>query len=689
MADPDVGGQGPGGSQIGIAGALVAFIVPEVQQGRVTGDADACDLALDVYDADTNTLGRPHDSTGPLPVYDFVVGDGAVAFRVTEDDQCSRDNGSGGCLLSFGCGSSDVCDLNDDNDCIDRILFGYQLQVPNEPPGTDRVVNSAFQASRCDSPACDPRRPYRIVTGRACRGGTHPDTSCAVNADCGTSPDALCVSVAGVKFLTSECDQGCTGVCSGGDTPGADCWNNASCPGGGTCDFSDEPQCLRYPFNPCSEEGGVHCEFTECNGQSDSHGVDMNGDEDLRDIIVQIVDFETGTVTPLGVAGQVVQTADDQFGDLTDPLDTFLGRGRCALGTSSSPTPCNPASCAAGADCEGSPGRCILQSPSTCMASVFDTAGVAQCPSGSFCDLSRAVAVAPADVDGDLVPDTIDNCPFVNNPDQANRDSDNVGDACESCPNGAREGDEECDDGNTVDGDGCTADCRVEAGHYRLYRARETAGAAAPFVPQTGVAGGPLRIRHYDGPALRSRRRAARRRPCGRRRSQRVPDVLRAALARSACEFPADDQGAKHRGRIRRQRDRPAVALHSVDEERRAIAPAVGSIQVLQGSCVAPCSAPFDLADEIKSGPVTAVGMTSLCAPVNTGGGVGQPSVLLACYKTKGVASQTMASSSQDVTMANQFGAQPITIYSKRRLEAQFASSPAREQMCVPAYVVP
>ena len=55
--------------------------------------------------------------------------------------------------------------------------------------------------------------------------------------------------------------------------------------------------------------------------------------------------------------------------------------------------------------------------------------------------------------------------------------SSNVGDACESCPNGTREGDEECDDGNTVNGDGCTADCRVAAGPYRLYRARHTPGA--------------------------------------------------------------------------------------------------------------------------------------------------------------------------------------------------------------------
>jgi len=41
-----------------------------------------------------------------------------------------------------------------------------------------------------------------------------------------------------------------------------------------------------------------------------------------------------------------------------------------------------------------------------------------------------------ADSDGDLIPDHRDNCRFVFNPDQADRDRDGVGDACQSCPNG-------------------------------------------------------------------------------------------------------------------------------------------------------------------------------------------------------------------------------------------------------------
>jgi thrombospondin type 3 repeat protein len=38
------------------------------------------------------------------------------------------------------------------------------------------------------------------------------------------------------------------------------------------------------------------------------------------------------------------------------------------------------------------------------------------------------------DSDGDGIPDNVDNCPSIANPDQADRDGDGVGDACDNCP---------------------------------------------------------------------------------------------------------------------------------------------------------------------------------------------------------------------------------------------------------------
>lgn len=50
-----------------------------------------------------------------------------------------------------------------------------------------------------------------------------------------------------------------------------------------------------------------------------------------------------------------------------------------------------------------------------------------RCPDGSC-----SGPPAPADEDGDGVPDTADNCPEVYNPSQANADADNIGDACDT-----------------------------------------------------------------------------------------------------------------------------------------------------------------------------------------------------------------------------------------------------------------
>jgi hypothetical protein len=58
------------------------------------------------------------------------------------------------------------------------------------------------------------------------------------------------------------------------------------------------------------------------------------------------------------------------------------------------------------------------------------------CPSGSFVagfDLSGSLVCGalPADTDGDGVPDADDNCPATPNPDQADLDSDGLGDPCD------------------------------------------------------------------------------------------------------------------------------------------------------------------------------------------------------------------------------------------------------------------
>ncbi|UCG31675.1 MAG: right-handed parallel beta-helix repeat-containing protein, partial [Phycisphaerales bacterium] len=66
-----------------------------------------------------------------------------------------------------------------------------------------------------------------------------------------------------------------------------------------------------------------------------------------------------------------------------------------------------------------------------------DATGTATVSLDDPCGVVASVAVqVGADTDGDGVPDTVDNCPDVANPDQADADGDGMGDACDAGPCG-------------------------------------------------------------------------------------------------------------------------------------------------------------------------------------------------------------------------------------------------------------
>lgn len=85
--------------------------------------------------------------------------------------------------------------------------------------------------------------------------------------------------------------------------------------------------------------------------------------------------------------------------------------------------------------------------------------------SGSAADVVDVGACS--DGDEDSVQDAVDSCPLVANTTQADANANGIGDACEcaggpcGCGNGTVDPGEECDDGNAIDGDGCTASCTI------------------------------------------------------------------------------------------------------------------------------------------------------------------------------------------------------------------------------------
>jgi hypothetical protein len=100
--------------------------------------------------------------------------------------------------------------------------------------------------------------------------------------------------------------------------------------------------------------------------------------------------------------------------------------------------------------CQVNYGQCISNCP-------------AEAPCQADCDAANGCytgCIPPTpESDGDGVPDSVDNCPSVPNPSQANLDGDGLGDACdpETCGNGVREGSEACDGGVC-----CTSACQLK-----------------------------------------------------------------------------------------------------------------------------------------------------------------------------------------------------------------------------------
>ena len=180
-------------------------------------------------------------------------------------------------------------------------------------------------------------------------------------------------------------------------------------------------------------------------------GRDLNDDFDLDDLVVQLFNLDA---TAPAQRLQVVATVEEPVA--ADPT---------------SPAPSPPIDPLADPPFTTTPDesaqivttRGVCESPDGSLGSPCNSDADCLVEAGQACDLGEVATAGSADADADGIPDALDNCPLAANAGQQDTDLDRVGDACDraTCGNGSLETGEACDDGNLVNGDGCSQLCRV------------------------------------------------------------------------------------------------------------------------------------------------------------------------------------------------------------------------------------
>jgi len=528
MAVEDALGVGQAADTVAVAGADVVFITPEAAQDEtdLTGDTDAVDRVLQVYDAAQAVLNPIEDVQGRRqPVEEFVVGPALVAFRTPEAALCDGPPAANGCPV--GCALAS-CNLNGDGDCCDDVLQVVDLR--QDPPA---LVSSGQAVIPCRLEACDPRRPYRVLDQTVKFLTREAEQTRDLNGDGDQDDLVIQVFTVDTREVKAVGEVADIGVCSH-DTDlvcaaDADCGGANTCLGEGAGSAGDP---LAPPIDPnqdggdvfitpggrCVVDQGVTCdpqtpvcppdtvcdsallrcvllaaeqatclEDDECPPDAVcssallvSATTDADGDE-----IPDAVDNcpRTANTDQADIDGDDVGDACDLqtcrngilesvFGEQCDDGNAINGDG---CDRNCTPTDCGNGIVTAGEECDdgntipcdGCSPTCQPQGTAICGDGIVTSAcGSEACDDGNnlSCDgCSGACQIEPGGACGDGVVNA--GCG------EQCDDNDLVdGDGCDhtckttACGNGVQTAGEACDDGNTTACDGCSPTCQLEAG---------------------------------------------------------------------------------------------------------------------------------------------------------------------------------------------------------------------------------
>ncbi len=438
---PGVGPRVPGttvnlkcaATSVSLSDTWVGALVSEAGEGTsLNGDPDQ-----------TDTVAGFHRIAGANPMT-CNGGTWSLTGQAAESIEVS---GALGVILTSELAQDDGS-LNGDGDDTDRVLQVYAL---------DSGTGTASLAP------CTPG-PHTACTTGVRRAATDVVVGAPATSSCG--PVQL------VAFRSSEAAQGehmnGPNRCAGGMNNFGLCDVDDDCPAG-TCVSGDNVMNDQVLHVYDAESGllvntgmaAIPCTFDACDPrepyriagsvvryltlEADQNGLDLDGNGTTNGLVLQSFDFCAYRSSVIGAADEL---ADGQA-PLHEELAFTAAADRCRLASPGScdddadcsadetafcdQDTCNPktlkcqfreaTACTIDAQCR----RCVLRQPGACNDN-------SDCPglSTSFCETTRVtVAAAIPDEDRDGVANASDNCPDVSNPDQADADANDVGDACE------------------------------------------------------------------------------------------------------------------------------------------------------------------------------------------------------------------------------------------------------------------